>query len=379
MFKNSELNWSVTCMAVLRVEFDNILCFKNFKADFSYPKKLVNSNLDSEYLQDYPKIKYKKLNIIIGSNASGKTSLGNAIWKTFMFIHNKEAKPIIDLVTDKEKTASILMDCVFSEGTFFRFEASIKTNGEIFVRYRKVQLLPDDTYDLAIKKLGDGDFEPHIIALENAKIGGWNFNFPSTESGFGFINCKVDPDKTEEFLKILNNVLKTFDPSISMVNKSNETEDTYIIRFDDGRFEIVRDNYPLNNLRQLSSGTKYAINIARVMFDIKNHSNGFYYVDEQFSYANSDIEIACLTSMVELLGDGEQLFFTSHNEELLRLPYPLHSFSFLKKRIDKDGHFVELFAASSFEKRNNVSARNLYDNDYFDLAPDVNKVFEVVN
>ena len=82
--------------------------------------------------------------------------------------------------------------------------------------------------------------------------------------------------------------------------------------------------------------------------------------------------------MIELLGDGEQLFFTTHNEEIMNLPYPLHSFSFLKKEQKDNNFIVELINASDFEKRNNVTVKNLYDNDYFDLSPDVSKVFKVV-
>ena len=101
-------------------------------------------------------------------------------------------------------------------------------------------------------------------------------------------------------------------------------------------------------------------------------------VDEQFSYVNSDIEIACLNTMIDLLGDGEQLFFTSHNEELMSLPLPIHAFSFLKKTKEGERFKTEMINASSFEKRNNVSVKNLYDNDYFDIAPDTRSVFEVI-
>ena len=130
----------------------------------------------------------------------------------------------------------------------------------------------------------------------------------------------------------------------------------------------------------MSSGTKNVINIANIIYSIKKHYNGFYYVDEQFSFVNSDLEIACLTSMIECLGDGEQLFFTTHNQEVMDISLPIHSFSFLKKTKKDDNTFaIELINASSFEKRNNVSVKNLYDNDYFDVAPNTNEVFEVVN
>ena len=366
-------------MAVLRLELDNIFCFKKFEADFTYPKKLVKTSLDSEFLKDYPNMRYKKVNILIGANSSGKTSLGIAIWKTFLFIKDKEAKPFREMIADSNREASVLMDCAFEDGQFFRFEARMSTDEQIYVKYREIALRKDDTYESAVKRLPDGEFQPYNIALENAYVSGWNFRFPSIESGCDFISCKVDKTLYKEFVKTLNLILKSFDPSIVDVYKSNDAEDAYVIKFEDGRSEIVRHGYKLSELKQLSSGTKYAVNVANVLFSIKIHNNGFYYVDEQFSYVNSDLEIACLNSMIELLGDGEQLFFTTHNEGLMELPYPIHSFSFMKKEKEKDGYHAKLINASEFEKRNNISVKNLYDNDYFDVSPDVSKVFEVLN
>lgn len=364
-------------MAILKVKFDNILCFNNFEADFTYPKKLVKSTLENEYLENYPKIKYKKVNVLIGSNATGKTSLGKAIWKTFIFINNKEAKPFRELIADTSKEAFVLLDCAFPNGLFFRFESILKPNGDIDVRYRAVLLNKDDSYETVVNRLPDTVFTNHIEALEHSTAGGWNFAFPVIEEGPDYINCKVDNNKVDEYINILTLIMTSFDPSIKKIFKSKEQEDTYIINFSDGRTESIKHGKKLSDLTQLSSGSKYAINIAMIMFSIKNHFNGFYYVDEQFSYVNSDLEIACLNTMIEMLGDGEQLFFTSHNEELMDLPYPLHTFSFLKKKIVDDKYYVELVNASQYEKRNNVNVKNLYDNDYFDVAPNTSNVFEI--
>ena len=71
--------------------------------------------------------------------------------------------------------------------------------------------------------------------------------------------------------------------------------------------------------------------------------------------------------MVELLGDGEQLFFTTHNADVMDISLPMHSYNFLRKTKDGDEFRVELLNASSFEKRNNVSVRHLYDNDCFEV------------
>ena len=122
-------------MAVLKIKLNNILCFNDFEADFSYPKKIVNNPLEYEYLKDYPKLRYKKVNILIGSNATGKTSLGRAIWMTFRFLSNKEGDRLKELVSNPNKEAHILMDYVFSNGKFFRLEVKILTTGEILTRY----------------------------------------------------------------------------------------------------------------------------------------------------------------------------------------------------------------------------------------------------
>ena len=365
-------------MAVLKVEFDNFLCFDNFSADFSYPKKLVDSNLDGEYLAEFPNIRFRKVNIIVGSNASGKTSLGRAIWHTFMFLNEKEGKALTSLIKDPNKETSILMDYIYKNGFFFRVEIKIEPNAkEIWVRLRRVDAQKNDSYESLIKRLDNSvDFENYISALDKFEFSGWNFSFPSIESGFDIIKCDHDESDKKEFCQIYESVLKTMDSSIKRAYPSKEVENSYIIDFYDGQSVAVTNGEKLSEIRKLSSGTKYAINIADVIFSIKKHYNGFYFVDEQFSYVNSDIEIACLMKMISLLDDGEQLFFTTHNEELLALPLPNHAFNFISKVNNQDGLRIA-WVNASIEKRNNVNIKNLYDNDYFNASPDVNGILNI--
>lgn len=365
-------------MAVLKVEFDNFLCFDNFSTDFSYPKKLVDSNLDGEYLAKYPHIRYRKVNIVMGSNASGKTSLGQAMWHVFLFLKEKESNNITSLIRHKNKACSVLMDCVFNNGYFFRVEIKKEPNNdELLVRLRELQADPDDTYEKLIKRLDDSKpFENYLKALDKFEFSGWNFSFPSIESGFDIIKCDHNNNDKKEFCQIYENVLKTMDPSIKRAYPSKEVKNSYIVDFYDGQSVAVTNGEKLSEIKKLSSGTKYAINIADVIFSIKKHYNGFYFVDEQFSYVNSDIEIACLMKMISLLDDGEQLFFTTHNEELLALPLPNHAFNFISKTKDQDGSSIA-WVNASIEKRNNVNIKNLYDNDYFNASPDVNDILNI--
>lgn len=359
-------------MAILKVKFDNIVCFNDFEANFTYPKKLVKSPLNDEYLLNYPNIRYKKVNIIIGSNATGKTSLGIVIWKTLRFLIDKEAKPIKDLVTNKDKLAYILLDAAFGSGHFFRIEIKILTDGNVMVRYYAHNIKKSDTYESIVNSLdADLEYVDYLEGLKNVSCCGFNFNFPPYEKENDFISCYYEDENKEEFRKIYEDLLRTFDPSIKEVIVSSELNDTYVIKFYNGKTVAVTHSEKVSTLPYLSSGTKNVVNIASLIYSIKHHQNGFYYADELFSFVNSDIEIACLTKMVELLGDGEQLFFTTHNADVMDISLPMHSYNFLKKIKYGNEFKVELLNASSFEKRNNVSVRHLYDNDCFEVAPDI--------
>ena len=72
-------------MIIMDLKFHNVLGFKDIHFNFSYPRKIKNNTLGDECLKGIPNFRYKKVNIIMGSNSNGKSSLGIAIWKICMF------------------------------------------------------------------------------------------------------------------------------------------------------------------------------------------------------------------------------------------------------------------------------------------------------
>ena len=56
-------------MILMDIKMDNIYGFTDFHMNFSYPKKIVNSVIDSEWLSGYPNFRYKKAVILMGANA----------------------------------------------------------------------------------------------------------------------------------------------------------------------------------------------------------------------------------------------------------------------------------------------------------------------
>ena len=128
----------------------------------------------------------------------------------------------------------------------------------------------------------------------------------------------------------------------------------------------------------LSSGTKIGIDIAELITSIIENTHSFYYCDEKFTYIQSDIEKACLSLMIQALHDNEQLFFTTHNLDILDLPLPKHSFIFLKKYIEEGITYIEPISASKYLKRNTDSIRNAVDNDLFSTTPSLSLIYELV-
>jgi hypothetical protein len=66
-------------MVLLDIKLKNFLLFNDFSMNLSYPKKTVNSSIENEHLVNRPNFRYKKLIVLMGANASGKTALGKVL------------------------------------------------------------------------------------------------------------------------------------------------------------------------------------------------------------------------------------------------------------------------------------------------------------
>ena len=77
-------------MIVLNLELKGIYGFDDFHINFSYPKKIVNSIIEHEHLKGRERFRYKKAVILMGANATGKTSLGKALLRIYLLIPDSE-------------------------------------------------------------------------------------------------------------------------------------------------------------------------------------------------------------------------------------------------------------------------------------------------
>lgn len=74
--------------------------------------------------------------------------------------------------------------------------------------------------------------------------------------------------------------------------------------------------------------------------------------------------------------DG-QIFFTSHNPDILDMQYPKHTFCFLKKDVNNIREPITCIYASDYLKRNTDSLRSAVENDVFSIAPSVDLIYDL--
>ena len=177
------------------------------------------------------------------------------------------------------------------------------------------------------------------------------------------------------FPVILEHVLRALDPTIKKVEMSKDVNNAFVIRLEEE--SIVLQSGSVFNTNRLSSGTKAGVEIACVLSAILHGRNSFYYCDEKFSYIHSDIERAILSLMIDSIHPNEQLFFTTHNTDLLDMNLPKHTFTFLRKDINDSQHPITCIDASKLLKRSSDSLRNAVENDLFSTAPSVDLIYAI--
>ena len=373
-------------MIVMDLKLDNLCAFRDFHVNFSYPKKIVNSYIENENLEGLPNFRYKKVNIIMGSNATGKTSLGRIILSIFVLIGERNIDIITRHISNEDKTASFAMDFVNEDSggyKLYRIKAVFDPSEDhdyssenVKIRIESTNIRPRENYESCAKRLdsimiGFTDAN-YITELEKLKNLSWYFSFP-----FDTLQPKYNIEDGEEYLAVLERTLRVLDPAIKSVFKIEGLDDTYAIKMADKNI-IIQEGEILNS-SLLSSGTKAGIDIANIVSSIKMGTHSFYYCDEKFSYVHSDIEKGFLSLMINQLKSNSQFFFTTHNLDILDLPLPKHSFNFLKKETFEDGQVISIINAANYLKKSTDSLRNAVDNDLFSVSPNLDSLYEIEN
>ncbi len=364
-------------MIIMDIKVDNLYAFQNFHMNMSYPKRIVNSTVAGEYLDGYSNFRYKKVNVIMGGNATGKTSLGKLLMRFANYFKDGNYYRFLKIIGDTKKAAVLTIDFVAGENEFFRFDMRIgpKEKGDyreedISIRIYGTCINKKDNYELCAKKMDISDC--YEVDYRDIDTQGWYFTYPEdTYVNKTYLSIEDD----ENYLYILEQILKTLDPAIQEVVKVKELDNTYAVKLNNS--SVIIKEGKITDIDMLSSGTKAGLDISYIIASLLCDKHDLYYCDELFSFVNSDVEKACLSIIIDKLTERKQLFFTTHNTDILDMQLPKHAFTFLKKDTDDIDMPIKCVNAADYLKRNTDSLKHAVENDLFNTVPDLDRLYEI--
>lgn len=372
-------------MIVMRLYIDNLCGFKNFDVDFSYPKKVLHSPID-ETLSGFPYFRYKKINVVMGTNASGKTTLGRVMMGVFNFIARQNTLLLKEMISQSEKTAYVDMDFIPDGMNLYRIKIQLdpdesrdRNSAVVKASLSSRPIRKTDSYEKCAGRLSEVKdvYKTDFTELfKNVPRFGWLFGFPEDTNDMANIISK----RNRYFPAVLKNVMMTLDNSIENVEPVAESnENDFLLKYADSDEKILIHNGAVqdSDLPKISSGTAKGVRIASFISEVKSGSDGFYYCDELFPFIQTDIETAVLSLLSVTIKENEQLFFTSHDPEVLDANLPKHSFLFMRKDSNSKDCPIDAVDASLYIKKNNLSVKRAVETDLFSTKPDVTKIFEI--
>lgn len=407
-------------MLITKFSFQNLYSFEDFTVDLTYPRPLKFTSIEHEYLSFAPKFKVKRVCVISGGNATGKTSLGKLLCAAMNFIDGRSHAMTYVKIRDPKDVATLLLEFVIPKNKTFHevvltFRALVSESEPelIKVEHRSLEISKSDTQVTARNRLEKASIE--IFSLEKTpeidlakalfkKI------WPSTADvsrqpserlpsawKYVFYETFESSDKKLsdlEFidLEMASKILKSFDPTIREIKELVEREKqernseylkirAYQIEFNNGSRVTLdtRNSSNSEDCKRLSRGTFEALSIIDFietiakfkMFDL----SATLFLDERMAHVHTQLEIAMLNVMIQKLGNTSQLFYTTHNTELLEMEVPIHSHLFLKRN---DISLVEAVQPEAIFKKNDRKLSQYVKNDIFGTCPDTSLIDEIV-
>ncbi|MCC3344559.1 ATP-binding protein [Psychrobacter sanguinis] len=375
---------------------DNFYNFSKTSIDFTLKRELKDSLIDGEYLEERPKFRFKRVCILSGANASGKTSLGHILLHIQHFILSPNIK--LRKINHKEKVGSIKVEFVFPQTNtihYLEIRESSKEEDLPSITYASIPILQNSTayatrkrLKLYIEKKGAANIKGEFFTNEDNPDELYTFksirSLVSNDLFFYYMfSHNVDKNKvTVDNLStdILEKVLQTFDSSITSVDEiiTKGVLDGYSIHFSNKDTILIGKNGEMPNTDRLSKGTFDSIQVAEFVAYIIGTSNAqkyrdictTYFLDEKMAYSHSELEQSIVNLIIQKMGRYSQFFYTTHNYDILDLNLPVHSYLFLRK----DGDKAEFVQPEDVFSKNDRSLLNYVRNDIFNTVPDISLI-----
>lgn len=381
-------------MIFYEIKLDDLFQFKNFSIDFTYSRESKFSPIPQVH-KKYPNLKFKKFVILLGANASGKTTLGKALCVIQNFLNGKDISKIsfFNMKDTFEKGISkeISIETTFSTQTYmYNVSFKIDSNGISSETWKRVTLKNlsyikhKQELDKSKPIYNKDDFNTNsfVSYFLTSKENIHHRNEIQNSLGFIYSFSGLENNSIDEAIgldiKYLKNIIMSFDNSIIDVSNSKEVAGNKIIHFKNGHKEIILKNGRLSDEHNsvLSTGTKESIMLAYVIYALYKNAYHTLYIDEKMSHSHSEIEQQIIQILITLIDriDG-QVFITSHNSDLLNLNIPNYNFILFKK--NRDGTISKVIEPEKVVKHQNRKLKKIVEEDIFSTAPILDSLIDL--
>ncbi|TDR30306.1 AAA family ATPase [Hydromonas duriensis] len=402
-------------MLVTKFVFRNLYSFENFEVDLTYPKPLKFTTIEHENLFFAPRFKVKRVCIISGGNATGKTALGKLLCAAMNIISGRQSVMNLVKIRDNQQEASLTLEFVhFGDHKLHQVELYFKHSQEsenvelVKISHRSTAIKEHETQNSSRKRLYEIDYdsaslkddpEINLFMSLSRKV---HYGMTSSSEGWSYLFYE-NTEQISESMKIkgyfnlerATKILKAFDPTIKSIKILSEkgsaskeiseldyTPNAYQIEFDNDSKLVVDnnnwDNVNFNQFSRLSKGTSEALSIIYFIETIimrnKSSMSSTLFLDERMAHVHTELEVSMLNVMISKLGRDSQFFYTTHNTDLLSMNIPVHSHLFLKRN---EKNLVEAVQPEKFFKKNDRALGNYVKNDIFATCPDTSLIDEI--
>lgn len=372
-------------MIFTKIYIDNLYSFHDCEIDLSLKGNVGRSTIPHEHLKGYEKFRFRRVCIISGANASGKTALG----KVLFYVQNLccgerriATNELVKCINNKEKDGVIKIEFVTkmlgeNKYCFNYMEIYIKNDKSLpNVKNYSIKLSKKDTVSDARKKI-----------QKSNELCGLNCLQPfATSWGYIFSENMEDPNiPTMNYIdnNVLKEILMNMDSSIKSVD--NIENDEFRIIFSNGD-KLLIDSNGITNKERLSSGTfdsiKIALLLSKIISDKKDCITSdkcithTYFLDERMSKVHSELEVSIVNLMIDKLPHNAQLFYTTHNYDVLEMNLPLHSFLFMGKKQGKT--IIVQPEKNEIIRKNKKNLLYFLKNDFFSILPETDRIDELL-
>ena len=384
-------------MVFLSIYADNVYMFRDFCLDFTVQRRSSHFLSQNDALFNGSVISVRRKLLILGGNASGKTTFARLLCAIQNYLIGREMSKYLNLIEkiyDPNRPGIIKAEFAL-KNVAFSIECEFDTKGVIRESLRRVEIFPTystaklreklysskpvDSYDRrdsgtgTISTIVDSGLISYLLFKPENKSYLDKFR---RETAFSYIFSDYASNQNSEKLQLtqetLNKIMPHIDNSVERIVALKSEDPTiisnsYMIVFKNGTKLTIPDGDLKNADRtRLSHGTYEILQFLNFIAGIKNTSNMTAFADEQLPHSHTELE-AYFVMKALLISRTDQLFYTTHNAELLNLNIPPQMVLLFRRN---DEGFNEAIYVNERLKKNDRSIKGYYDNDFFGIMPD---------